>query len=409
MKVLQINILGASLSTGRTTREMHNYFWKNGIESYIACPAPLDCQDAFFFSSRIEMRMDTILTMITGLEAHNSRRPTERLIDYIKKIKPDIVHLRVLHSNCINLHMLLEYLAERDIPTVITLHDFLYLTGRCCYFTNLKCDKWIYGCENCTMPNSKTRPLLLNRSNRMWIDKKKDFLAIRRLAFVGVSDWVVTQAKKSPMCTNSIVKRIYNWIDLNKFKPNIRTEIKEKYNIQNKFVILGVSAKWTYNDRKGLDIYIKLAKDMPKNYLIILVGKMNNQINLPSNIVSVGEVKDTADLASYYSIADVYLNLSTEETFGKVTAESLSCGTPVIAIDSTANKELVPTSCGIVIKSLNTQEIVDALRNIERNGKRFYTNECIKFADDNFSMEKNINEYIKLYNELINAKTIKNS
>ena len=404
MKVLQINTLGSSLSTGRTTREMHNYFLENGIDSYIACPAPLDCKDAFYFSSRIEMRMDTIMTMITGLEAHHSQIPTRRLINYIKEIKTDIVHLRVLHSNCINLHMLFDFLAKFNIPTVITLHDFWYLTGRCCYFTNLKCNKWISGCEKCIMPNNKTRPLLLNRTKRMWIDKKKDLLAIPRLAFVGVSDWVVSEAKKSPMCRNAIVRRIYNWIDLKIFKPNSNKDIRERLGIKEKFVILGVSAKWELRDRKGLDIYINIARILPQNYIIILIGKIRSDINLPSNIISIGEVRDTEELASYYSIADVYLNLSTEETFGKVTAESLGCGTPVVAVDSTANSELVPPCCGIIIKSLDNDVIVDALQKIENKGKQSYKYFCEKFANDNFSMKKNINEYVKLYNELLRSK-----
>ena len=105
MKVIQINALGKTMSTGRTTREMHDYMKNHNIDSYIVCPAPLDCNDAFFFSKRWRMKIDTMLQMITGLEGYHSYTATRKLIKYLDKISPDIVHLRVIHSNCINLHV----------------------------------------------------------------------------------------------------------------------------------------------------------------------------------------------------------------------------------------------------------------------------------------------------------------
>lgn len=403
IKVIQINTLGASLSTGRTTREMHNYFINHNIQSYIACPAPLDCDDAFFFSSRNEMRIDTVFTMLTGLEAHHSRRQTKRLVKYIEKIKPDIVHLRVLHSNCINLRILLDYLSQNDIATVITLHDFWFLTGKCCYFTNLNCNKWIEGCDGCKMPNSKKRPMLFERSKKMWIDKQQELIAIPRLAFVGVSDWVVREASKSSFCKKAILKRIYNWIDFNVFFPHDTENLRKEMGLVDKKIILGVSAKWTLNDRKGLDTYLNLSKIIDDIYVIVLVGKMNYEESLPANIKSVGPISDSAVLADYYAMSDVYLNLSTEETFGKVSAEALACGTPVVAIDAAANRELVPNGCGIVVGSLDEYEIIDALNRVVKSGKEHYSNNCVSFARECFDMETNIQEYIMLYREMINS------
>ncbi len=403
MKVIQINALGATLSTGRTTREMHNYFKEHGIESRIVCPAPLDCDDAFFFSDRKSMRFDTLLTMLTGLEGYHSKKQTKRLLEYLNNEKPDVVHLRILHSNCINLRMLLQYLAKKDIATVITMHDFWFLTGKCCFFTTNNCDRWMTGCYKCPAPQVKNRPRLFEQSKKMWLDKKKWLQSIDRLAFIGVSDWVVEQAKKAEICKDKIVRRIYNWIDLNVFYPRKEEKetAREKYNLQDKFVILGVSAVWEKSDRKGLDNYIELSKRLPADMVIVLVGNMNCDDPLPENIISVGSVSDKEQLAVLYSLADVYLNLSTAETFGKVTAESLACGTPVIAIDATVNKELVLDSCGVVIPNCDVDTMLSAVEKIHGNTKAYYEDACRAFAENNFCMEDNIKQYCELYRSLL--------
>ena len=404
LSVLQINALGATLSTGRTTREMHNYFLENNIDSYIACPTNKDCNDAFVFNSLNLMRLNTLLAMITGLDAYHSSLQTRKLLKYISKINPDIVHLRVLHNNCINIGMLLKYLAKHDIATVITLHDFWFMTGKCCLYTGFNCDKWQRGCGKCPALPLEKRRMLFDRTSYMWKNKNKWLSAIKRLAVVGVSDWTVEEAKKSYLKNAKIVRRIYNWIDLSVFYPRDTQELRKKLGLEDKFVILGVSTFWKPGDRKGFDYYLELSKKVPDNYHIILIGQMYYDDELPSNITSIARTDNADELAMYYSLADVYLNLSLEETFGKVSAEAVSCGTPVVAFDSTANKEIVPSGGGMLIDDLLCDKILEALKQLEKKSKSEYINVCRQFAEENFDKITNIKEYINLYNELIKGE-----
>lgn len=403
LTVVQINPLGASLSTGRTTRELHNYLLSKGMNSLIACPAPLDCDDAFFFSGKNQMRFDRVLTNLSGLEGCFSRRPTQRLLKYLDAVKPDIVHLRILHSNYINLEMLFTYLAKNNIATVITMHDMWFITGGCCYYTIQNCRDWLNGCKNCTRKNHGDYKALFVKSERLWREKQRLLSAIPKLAVVGVSRWVAEEAKQSPILKSARVSSIYNWIDQTVFYPRDASELKRSIHLENKFIVLGVSAVWTKGDRKGLDNYLALSEYLPEDMRIVLIGKMGYEGKLPENIISVPPIKDTTELAKYYSMADVYLNLSREETFGKVSAEALSCGTPIIAIDSTANKELVPDGGGIVLQSSDVPSILQAVRAVKEKPKLEYEKFCCTFAKTNFNMQTNMETYIDLYNQLLNS------
>jgi len=404
VKVLQVNILGSTLSTGRTTREMHEYFEANGIQSYIACPTHKDCNDVFAFSSPTKIKIDYVLTMLTGKEGFFSYGPTQKLINYIKALKPDVVHLRVLHGNCIHLKRLLTFLAHNDIPTVITMHDFWFITGMCFHYTARGCIKWQTGCYDCPAMVDDVRQKKFDRTRLMWNNKRKCFNSIPRLAVIGVSDWEIGEIKKSFLKDALILKRIYNWVDLDVFFPQNSSNLRTKLNLDEKFVVLGVSASWFKGDGKGFDAYLNLSKVMPDNYRIILIGEMLYDEILPDNVISVSRIDSKEELAKYYSLADVYLNLSKEETFGKVSAEAISCGTPIVAYNSTANSELVPEKAGKIIYSLNANEILDAIKSIRLNNKNYYTPICRSFAEKNFNKDNNIKQYIAVYKQLIEFK-----
>lgn len=401
MKVLQVNILGATLSTGRTTAEMHEYFSQHGIESYIACPTNKDNENAFAFSTTFQKKLDYKLTTVTSRDAYHSHIPTLKLIRYIKSLSVDIVHLRVLHWNVINVDMLLTFLAKNDIATVVTMHDFWWMTGMCCHYSQYSCQKWKYGCGECPAMKNDVRQRKKDRSHEQWQIKKKGFEGIKRLAVVGVSDWVTHEVKSSYLSCARIVRRVYNWIDNSVFYPRENADsLRDKYNLRNKFAVIAVSTSWYSGDSKGLDDYLSLAAHTPKDVALVLVGDMMYEGELEENIISIPRTDDTNELACLYSMADVYLNLSKQETFGKVSAEAVCCGTPLIALDSTANGEIVPPD-GILIKTPDPQEILTAIQQIRAKEKSYYVPRCVEFANERFNKEKNIEQYIDIYKELL--------
>ena len=396
MKILQVNAVYKTGSTGRNIYEMHEVFKRKGIKSYIAATHidTTSINDCYQIGNKIDWINHAIMSRIFGIQGYFSKKATKKFLRYIKEINPDIIHLNNVHANYLNFPAIFKFFSENDIAVVITLHDCWFYTGKCTHYTLAKCSKWQTGCYDCPRKKIDNKSWFFDRTNKMWNDKKEWYESISNLAVVGVSDWITEEAKKSILKSAKTIRKIYNWVDLDVFKPKIE-KIKK---FEDKFVILGVASIW--NEKKGLDTFIKLSSYLKDDEIIVLVGELP-QIDLPSNIIHIATINDIQELALFYSLADVFLQLSMEESFGKVVAESLSCGTPIITINSTANKELVPKQCGIVLEKMNIKDIYDAIMTIRIKTKKFFSKNCRQFAEENFEMEKCINEYISLYKEMI--------
>jgi glycosyltransferase involved in cell wall biosynthesis len=398
MKVLQINAVCGIKSTGRICVEIANYINCSGNEGYIAYSVGLPYENGYRIGTAIDTKLHALNSRVFGTQAYFSKSCTNKLLKYIKNIKPDVVHLHNLHSNFINLKLLLNYLAENDIPTVLTLHDCWFYTGKCTHYTMDNCNKWQTGCYNCVRLKKDNPSWILDRTKTMWQDKKILFEKIPRLAVVGVSDWITNEAKKSMLSSAQILKRIYNWIDLDVFKQVETKVLRNKLKLENKFIIIGVASSW--NNDKGLNKFIELSNILPDDIIIILVGNVSSFTKFPKNILSIKETHNISELIEYYSIADVLLNLSLAESFGKVSAEALSCGTPIITFKSTASPELVGDGCGYVIDRNSIEDILNAILKVRKDGKKYYSNKCVSYAKANFNKDERINDYLKLYQDL---------
>lgn len=394
MKVVQINAVYGGGSTGRTTKELSETLTQDGIENLIISTSDSSCENHVKVGSGFENKLHALFARIFGYDSHYSCLSTKKIIKTLAKYQPDVVHLRNLHANYVNLKKLLKYLAKNDIATVITLHDCWFFTGKCTHYTAEGCYKWQTGCNNCSKLKSDIPSLYFDRTNKLYNEKKNGFLSIPRLAVVGVSDWITNEAKKSFLKDAKIVKRIYNWIDLDVFYPRAVEKVGDK------FTILCIGAGWREKSSKLKDL-IKLACLLPKDMEIWLAGSVSEGLELPSNVKKLGYISSTDELAKLYSKVDVYVHLSKEDTFGKVIAEALACGTPSIVYNSTACPEVIGNGCGYVLESGHVENIVDKLNEIKNNKKESYSKNCVEFTKQNFEKKKLINENIEVYNELL--------
>lgn len=398
MRVLQINSVCGTGSTGKLAVQISNYLDDHGVENYIAYGlGHSDRPNAFKFGNMISAHLHSFLSRKLCMQGYGSWLSTGRLLRYIKKTKPDIIHLHNIHGHYLNFPRLFRFLKKFNCHVVWTFHDCWPMTGKCSFFVLAGCTKWQSQCENCcqlaTYPDS-TR----DRSKRNYLAKKKHFTNLERLHIVTVSQWLKTTAESS-FFNGKDICCIYNGIDLELFKPS-PSNIRQELGIGNKFMILGVASQWT--ERKGYAQFLKLAQQLDENNIIVLVGITEVQKKeLPANIIGITKTENQQRLAQLYTAADVLVNPSSEETFGLVVAEALACGTPAIVLNSSACPEVVDPHTGIIIDTDYTQ-LVDALAQIRANGKEHYSENCIARAKKAFSNERMQAQYYSLYQRLEN-------
>ena len=400
MKVLQINAVYGKGSTGRIVEELDKALQVNGIASIVATTETTEQKhNIYIVGSRWGRKMHAFFSRLTGKQGYFSRHATRKFIKWIDKEKPDIIHLHNLHANYIHLGKLLKYIAKKDIATVVTLHDCWFFTRKCTYYTQQECFKWKTGCYKCPRLKIDNKSWFFDCTSIVWKDKKRLFSAIPRLGIIGVSDWITNEAEESFLKDAKISKRIYNWIDLSVFYPR-EEDVRDKYGIpKDKFLIFCISAIWDKNAARFKDL-IKLAQTLDNDMCIALVGKTSDGVALPSNIIPLGYVNSTDELAKLYSQADVYVHLSHRDTFGKVIAEAMSCGTPAIVYNATACPELIGEGCGYVVETGNIEEIKNCIDIIKLSEKSTYSKKCTDFVRANFEKEQLIRETIQLYNRL---------
>lgn len=395
MRIVQINATCGIGSTGKICVGISQMLTEKDIENYILYSTKsnqyelgIGCSDERY------LKVQALKSRIFGNYGFNSKSATRKMIDCLERIRPDIVHLHNIHGHDCDLEALFTYFKSRKTKLVWTFHDCWAFTGYCTHFTIQKCDKWKSSCMDCVQ--SKSYSWFFDRSNALY-EKKKALLSGLDMTVVTPSEWLAGMVKQSflkdyPICV------INNGIDLSVFKPH-ETNFREKYGLDNKKIILGISFDW--GEKKGLDVFIALSNRLPSDYKIVLVGTNEKTDNyLPANILSVHRTQDQEELAAIYSTADVFLLPTREENYPTVNMEALACGTPVLTFRTGGSHEMLDETCGSVVDC----DDIDAM---ERKIKRIctdkpYTKEaCLNKAKE-FDKRERFKEYIELY-ERINA------
>ena len=404
--LLQINSVINTGSTGRIAEEIGQFIINNGWNSYIAYVRNENASKSqkIKIGNKFDIYWHVFITRVFDRHGLASRRATKKFIKQIQAIKPDIIHLHNIHGYFINYKILFWYLLQADIPVVWTLHDCWPFTGHCSHFVSAGCNKWQDACFACQEKKNYPASFLFDRSRSNFNDKRKSFLSVKNLTLVPVSNWLET------MCSQSFFKStpynvIQNGIDIETFKPALEEDRKSclrKYNVREGFFILGVASKWSA--RKGLDDFISLAPLLPDDCFILLAGLSKKQIvMLPQNIVGISRTDKTNDLVLLYSSADVFINPTWEDSFPSVNLEALACGTPVITYNTGGSVESITSETGYIVEQGDIEGLLQAIKNIKHNGKKFYLENCRKRAVTLYDKKRCYKEYLALYNHLLRS------
>lgn len=407
MKVLQINTRYYNGgSTGRITFDLKKVMEANGIESYVAFgfgyePTNDEKKTVYRIETVRELFISKLWTKATGHHGFNNKHETKRLLAWIDEIKPDIIHMHNIHNHYVNIRMLLEYIAKKNIPCILTMHDCWTFTGHCAYFDYSGCDKWKTGCNHC--PSLRDYPKTfapIDPSSWNYKMKKKLFTPLN-ITFVSPSQWLCDLQEQSFLKNKTCVV-INNGVDMSVFHP-ITSNVREEYGIGNRKMILAVIGSLVR--RKGKDILLKLPLLLHEHEVLVLVGlHKGDETLLPitPKLIGIQRTKTPDELVGLYSEADVFINPTLEDNFPTTNLEALACGTPIVTFNTGGSAEIVSPETGLVIDKGDIDGFLSAIRAILCKGKEQYTDACRKKVERDYNKDKQYKKYIELYEKTKN-------
>lgn len=352
MRVLLINGVCGYTSTGKICGEIADELNSKGNEVKIAYGrfsyVPVRYQKyGIRIGNAWSVRQHALQTRLFDAQGFGSKKATKRFLKWVDTYNPDLIWLHNLHGYYINIELLFQWIKSHpQISVRWTLHDCWAFTGHCVYFTMVKCNKWKERCQNCPQKRAYPASIWLDRSERNYKKKKMLFCGVKKMQIITPSQWLADQVSQSFLCEYPIIVQ-HNKIDETVFKPT-KSDFRDRYGLVGKTIVLGVANIW--EERKGLDDFLKLSRMLDDDYVIVLVGLSTRQIKkMPAKIKGIAQIKEVKELAEIYSASDIYVNASKEETFGMTTLEAAKCGAKVIVYDSTASKEVARKYGGVVV------------------------------------------------------------
>ena len=392
MVVVQINFSCSWGSTGKICDSISKLLTEKNVENYIFYTYGGNPQKRTVYikyGNTVYEKMQAIKSRVFGNYGFNSVLATQWLLKRLDRIKPNIVHVHNIHGHDCHFGMLFQYLRRKNIKVFYTFHDCWAFTGYCPHFAMAKCDRWLTGCGDCVL--RRRYSWFFDKSAKNFA-RKRDALQGLDLTVITPSDWLADLVKHSFLKAYS-VRVIHNGIDLSVFKPT-ESSFRETHRLQDKKIILGVALGWS--EAKGVDVFTRLAKTLPEEYRIVLIGTDDKvDATLPDDILSIHRTQNQQELAEIYTAADLFVNPTREDTYPTVNMESLACGTPVLTFRTGGSPEILDETCGSVVDCDDMETMEQEILRICTD--RPYPQSACTHKALEFDRNERFKEYVELY------------
>jgi len=326
-----------------------------------------------------------------------------RIVDEIEP-DTDIVHINSLWGSSGYADIGALPAISKRFPMIITLRESWMLTGHCaCPFD---CQRWLSGCGKC--PDLKRAPALLNDGTAFNWQRKKRVMQKTKAHITTVSDWLRSEAKKSPILAGKNISVIHNGVNIDAFKPIDKTIVRQTLDIPaDRFVVLlAGQAVEGINEGIAQQGVQALNQITDERLLVLLVGWSAEQVakTLTVPFMTLPFQKEPEEMAHCFQAADITMVTSEYESFGRIAAESQACGTPVISFATGGLPEVVKHGVGgLLVPMGDTDGLVEALNKMLSDSIELIAmgDRAASWAVEEFADEKISQEFLNLYQKVI--------
>ena len=232
-------------------------------------------------------------------------------------MEADVIHLHWINKGYISIRGIKEMLKSSK-KIVWTSHDLWPYSGG-----------W-YHLDSEYLGGAVIGKRLVALSNRVK-NKQESIWGTGQIQFIAPSSWLADRAKS--LMPKVKVNVIPNGLDIHKFKPNTKSDLRKKLGFLEDTFILVFSASNLKDSNKNIGDFVKIVNFLAKedvNIGVILIGSRAVDLDIDQAVKTyfTGYVEEMEELVSYYAISNAYVTTSLMETFPTTIMESLTCKLP---------------------------------------------------------------------------------
>ena len=109
------------------------------------------------------------------------------------------------------------------------------------------------------------------------------------------------------------------------------------------------------------------------------------------------------DISKLHNISDISVIPTGVKNSDQIAIESLACGTPVIASNTIDLQDIINTSFGALVESINPTAFANAIiKELKDNTKQSKGKQAAEYALEKYSWNNSTNEVIELYKQALN-------
>jgi glycosyltransferase involved in cell wall biosynthesis len=259
-----------------------------------------------------------------------------------------------------------------------------------------------------SMPNTK---IIIRTPNYFSLSasKKELFLAKffykRANKIIAISEGVKKDLASSLKLSPNKIITIYNPIDISSVLEKSKENSSHKW-FKNKETkaLLGVGRLTEQKDFSTLIQAFAIVKSHNSSVKLIILGEGKERENL-KNLIRELRLENDVDIPgfvnnpySYMANSDIFVLSSKYEGFGNVLVEAMACGTPVVSTDCPSGPSEILNN-GKYGKLVPVEDVNALAEAIEETLENPIEKEILQERAKYFSVEKAVNEYLKLINE----------
>lgn len=309
-------------------------------------------------------------------------------------------------TNSVKSNYKIEYLKGIRIKNEYSI-DFKILK----YVFSKKYDKVIIGCYNSPsqilailLMRLLKKKYILNLDGEYFLDGKSFKQKIKRFLIKGAQDYLIAGEKSGENLSKYVpIEKVHPYY----FSSLTNKELEEharniNQNLNNKILVIG-----QYFDYKGLDIVLKVAKNMPDK-IFEFVGMGNRSDLFKEAIIEIGAKNvevipflSKEKLENEYKSCKILVLPSRNECWGLVINEAASYGMPIVASDGSgaAVEFLADKYSGFLAISEDIQDLEDKIRLLDDYKEINLYSIYLINKSKKYSIERCVDEYLKVINK----------